>query len=91
MLPAGHSGSKLEAFTRWIELDGWEERMRRIALLIVGASIASMTLLSSPASAADVCVGGKYEFCVCTENCYCFETINNVYRAFFGRDIIICH
>jgi hypothetical protein len=65
--------------------------MRRIAVLMVGAVIASMSLLASPASAADVCTEGKYEFCVCTENCYCAETVNNVYRAFFGRDLIVCH
>lgn len=65
--------------------------MRRMAVLLVGAAIASMTLWASPARAADICVDGKYGFCVCTENCYCFETINNAYRAFFGRDLIICH
>ena len=65
--------------------------MKRIAVLAVGALIASMSLMASPASAADICTGGKYNVCVCTENCYCFETINNVWRTFFGRDIIICH
>ena len=68
-----------------------EERMKRIAVLMVGAVIASMSLLASPAQAMDICTGGKYNVCVCTENCYCFETINNVYSAFFGRDLIICH
>lgn len=63
---------------------------RRIAVLVVGAMIASMTLLASPAR-ADVCTGGKYNVCVCTENCYCFETVNNAWRAFFGSDLIVCH
>jgi Na+-translocating ferredoxin:NAD+ oxidoreductase RNF subunit RnfB len=65
--------------------------MKRIAVLVVGALIASMSLMASPASAADICTGGKYNVCVCTENCYCFETVNNVWREFFGSDLIVCH
>ena len=65
--------------------------MRRIAVLMVGAVMASTMLLASPARAADVCTGGKYDICVCTENCYCFETVNNAWRAFFGSDLIVCH
>lgn len=65
--------------------------MRRIAVLMVGVVIASMSLLASPAKAEEVCTGGKYNVCVSTEGGYCFENVNNAWRAFFGYDLIVCH